>query len=59
VGSIVDGNTLEHESLATFTIVDEDGALTILELKGFSDPEKPSNIHSWVARLLAKGRDVA
>lgn len=59
MASALDGGRLEYDSVAILTIVEEDGALKIQEFKDFSDPEKRSNLHSWAAKVLEKGGDVA
>ena len=50
----VEGDKLEYDTLCVFTLVGENGGLKISELKDFSDPEKRSNLHAWVAKVFAK-----
>lgn len=49
-----DDTRLDYESLIIFTLVEEDGELKIDNFKDFSDPEKRSNVHGWVAKTLDK-----
>ena len=59
VGSTIDGNTLEYDSVLVLTIVEEDGGLKISDVKDFSDPEKRSKVNSWVTKIHAMGGLVA
>ena len=54
VAFTADGTTLDYDSVSILTFVEEDGELKILECKDFSDPQKRSNLHSWVSKALAK-----
>ena len=55
----VDGPTLDYDSLAILTLVEEDGQLKVVDFKDFSDPEKRNNLHGWVAQALAKSSPLA
>ena len=50
----IESTTLDYDSLAILTIVEEDGQLKIVDYKDFCDPEKRSKLYSWVAQTLAK-----
>ena len=50
----IDDTQLDYDSLIIFTLVEEGGELKIDDFKDFSDPEKRSNLHSWIAKALAK-----
>ena len=50
----VDGDQLGYDSLAIFTLVEEDGGIKVSEFKDFSDPEKRGKLHGWVAGVFAK-----
>ena len=50
----VDGAKLDYDSLVILTLVEEGGDLKIAKFQDFSDPEKRDNLHSWVAKTLAK-----
>ena len=51
----VEGTTLDYDTLAIFTLVEEDGELKVLGVKDFANPEQRGRLHSWVAQALAKG----
>lgn len=57
--STAESNTLEYDSLAIFTLVEEDGELKINDFKDFSNPEKRGKLHEWGAKFLAKGAPAA
>ena len=50
----VEGSKLDYDTLCVFTVVEEDGALKVSEIKDFSDPEKRANAFAWAAKTLAK-----
>lgn len=59
MGSTLDDNTFEYDSVIVITIVEEDGELKILDVKDFSDPEKRGKINNWAAKIHAMGGLVA
>jgi hypothetical protein len=54
VSQTVDGTELDYDNLIILTLVEEDGELKVDDVKDFSDPEKRSRVHGWVAKALAK-----
>ena len=50
----VGGTELDYDSLAIFTLVEEDGKLKVAEFKDFSDPAKRNKLHGWAADALAQ-----
>lgn len=49
-----DRTEFDYDTVFVFTLIEEDGATKILNMKDFADPEKRSKIHGWVAGALAK-----
>lgn len=49
-----DGDKFEYDSLSIFDIIEEEGVLKVVRYRDFSDPQKRDNLHSWVAKSLAK-----
>jgi hypothetical protein len=54
VAQTVDGTELDYDAVQIHTLVEEDGKLKIDDVKDFSDPEKRSRVHGWVAKALAE-----
>ena len=59
VCTTIDGTKIVYDGVGILTLVEEDGELKVLEWKDFPDPEKRNNLHSWVAKALARGTAVA
>jgi hypothetical protein len=47
-----DGETLDYDTLMVITLIEEDGEPKIVNFKDFSDPEKRSKLHAWIAKNL-------
>lgn len=49
-----DGTKLDYDTLLIFTLIEEDGAIKILDLKDLAAPEKRGELHTLVAQGLPK-----